>query len=73
MRISDDKRGVCESMNIFKRLYRAIHSIFVDIAEGNVTEDDFDLIFWTAMVVWCIFIVVMFSTFDPPLQPIGVM
>jgi len=47
-------------MNIFKRLYRAIHSIFVDIAEGNVTEDDFDLIFWTAMVVWCLFIVVMF-------------
>lgn len=60
-------------MNIFKRLYRALCDIFTDIAEGNITEDEFDKVFWTACVAFGFMLVLLYVNLGITSQPIGVM
>jgi hypothetical protein len=60
-------------MNIFKRLYRALCDIFTDIAEGNITEDEFNTVFWIVCTIFGFVLVLLYVNVGITSQSIGVM
>ena len=51
-------------MNIFKRLYRWAVSVYNDILEGNLTEQEADDIFCVFMSILCLAMVIFIVNFE---------
>jgi hypothetical protein len=51
-------------MNIFKRLYRWAVSVYNDILEGNLTEQEADDIFCVFISILCLAMVIFIVNFE---------
>jgi len=51
-------------MNIFKRLYRWIVSVYEDILEGNLSEQEADDIFCVFISILCLAMVIFIVNFE---------
>ncbi len=51
-------------MNIFKRLYGWIVSVYEDILEGNLSEQEADDIFCVFMSILCLAMVIFIVNFE---------
>jgi len=51
-------------MNIFKRLYRWFISVYDDILEGNLSEQEADDIFCVFMSILCLAMVIFIVNFE---------